>query len=116
VDDLNDEFNTKPCLEALDEKAAATCAGTFIDATSLENQLWPITRKRTASRVDTDISKMSKRVKPPCKDRGGSASTSGSNIHGGPRVGCPFYKKAPKAHGHVSSCRGKGFVEVAKIV
>jgi hypothetical protein len=116
IDNLDIELDVKPRLEALDAKLAATCAKTFTDAKSLDIQLGPITRKRTvASKLDIDNSKTSKRVKSLRKDRDGSVSSIGSNSDPGPRVGCPFYKKDPKAHGQVSSCRGKGFQEVAKI-
>jgi hypothetical protein len=116
VCDLNVELDAKPRLEALDAKPAATCAEALIDATSLDSQLGPITRKRTASyKQDIDNPKTSKRVKSSRRERDDSVSSIRSNIDAGLRVGCPFYKKDPEAHSHVSSCRGKGFEEVAKI-
>jgi hypothetical protein len=105
VCDLNVELDAKPRLEALDAKPAATCAEALIDATSLDSQLGQ----------DIDNPKTSKRVKSSRRERDDSVSSIRSNIDAGLRVGCPFYKKDPEAHSHVSSCRGKGFEEVAKI-
>lgn len=74
--------------------------------------------KRGPARAGLDQSekpKKSKRSKELGRVKNHKAN-SNNGINGEEvRVGCPFFKKNPKAHAGTTGCRGKGFREMSKL-